>query len=122
MESSAEVKVLHRLVHSVAGLAGTLGFFSLCTHAQKLELQLAEILQDEKTPDTARWPEISRLQNQLEKLALFRLKSNAPSLMPFVTPSLAKTSPLIDIADDDENQARDPSTSFLARLWIKIHG
>lgn len=74
-------------------------------HAQKLELQLAEILQDEKTPDTNRWLEINRLQNQLEKLALFRLKSNAPSLMPFVTQSLAKTSPLIDIVDDDEDQA-----------------
>jgi len=29
----AEVKVLHRLTHSLAGLAGTLGFFSLCIHA-----------------------------------------------------------------------------------------
>lgn len=69
----AEAQVLHRVVHSLTGAAGTFGMHSLGVVARELEQHLAAMLQDEQGPGTVRWQQALIVLERLEKLAQVRL-------------------------------------------------
>lgn len=107
----AEAQALHRLVHSLTGAAGTFGMHSLSVVAHELEQHLAAMLQDEQGPSMVRWREAIHVLERLEKLAQARLQQNAPSLkQPHY--SVAQGSPLIDVVEDDAEQARQLSVAL----------
>ena len=109
---AADAELLHRQVHSLTGSAGTFGMMSLSVLARELEQQIAGLMRGVSAgaalsgDDRARWLAAGDTFARLEQLAKVRIESNAPSLTPPVPQRRASATPLIDLVEDDREQAR----------------
>jgi len=80
-------EVLHRLVHGLAGSAGTFGMHPLSDAARALERRLAAMLKAWQPPTGTEWQVIRADLDRLEQLAHIQLESSAPSLKPPPAPT-----------------------------------
>lgn len=108
----AEAEALHRLVHGLAGSAGTFGMQSVSDAARALEIRLAALLKAGTAPNATEWPAIGADLDRLEKLSRIRLESDAPSLKPPPPPPRIDRSPLIHLVEDDATQAEHLSQAL----------
>ncbi|MGD7035644.1 PAS domain S-box protein [Methylotuvimicrobium buryatense] len=100
-----EAATLHRLVHGLTGSAGTFGMQALSDAARDMEIRLSDLLRSGKTPTDMEWQAVGLAFDSLSRLASLELPTDAPSLPPPPTPKRANHSPLIDIIEDDVDQA-----------------
>jgi diguanylate cyclase (GGDEF)-like protein len=95
--------LLHRLLHTMSGSAGTFGFDELGAHSRKLEVRIKTLM------NGAVWTEV-QLQQFISDVRVY-LVTAVPGAEPVVLPSLpdkpvhlevkASTSPLIYLVDSD---------------------
>lgn len=64
-----EAEVLHRIVHSLTGSAGTFGMQSVSDMARELEAALAVVLDTGAAPDAESWQAVGRALDHLERIA-----------------------------------------------------
>lgn len=102
---SEEAEILHRLVHGLSGSAGTFGMQSLSDAARDMEIRLSDLLRSGNTTIDTEWQAVGIALDNLSRLAGLGLQTDAPTLSPPPTPKRAKHSPLIDIIEDDVDQA-----------------
>ncbi|WP_028484743.1 PAS domain-containing protein [Thioalkalivibrio sp. ALE17] len=96
---------LHRHIHSLIGSAGTFGMQSVSAAARQLEIRLKAIVDSGAAPEEDAWAAIGAELERLQQLAHSPLHSEAPTLTsPQATPRLDRP-PLIDIVEDDTEQA-----------------
>ena len=99
--------LFHRLVHSLAGSAGTFGFVRLGTHARDLELL---IQQYNESSDISTLPAtIEPLLNELRIIANAGPDKHIPEInaSSVSEPALHKKKPLIYLLEDDANLAAE---------------
>ncbi|CCE24550.1 PAS domain S-box protein [Methylotuvimicrobium alcaliphilum] len=100
-----EAATLHRLVHGLTGSAGTFGMQSLSDTARDMEIRLSDLLRSGNTPTDMEWQTVGLALDSLSRLAGLGLQTDAPNLPSPPTPKRANHSPLIDIIEDDIDQA-----------------
>ena len=103
--SPADAEVLHRQVHSITGAAGTFGMHSLSDAARTLETRLAQIIKGGDVPDDQAWTSVLAEVERLQELARRHLEHNAPSLTPPEPTARLDRTPLVDLVEDDAEQA-----------------
>lgn len=100
-----DVQTLQRLVHSLAGSAGTFGMESLSMTARRVEAKIGAVLDAEDSPSEEEWDAIRLELVDLEELAKRLIDSKGA--MPPPPPNSAGrigTPPMVYLVDDDVDQ------------------
>lgn len=105
VESGHDIKhisVLHRLVHTLTGTAGTFSYKKLSIDARALEIMLKDILDEGVQPTSDQQGQISKMLFEIEASSKqdLDIASNDTPIAPFVS---SKTGWKILIVDDDED-------------------
>ncbi|MFN7086277.1 MAG: diguanylate cyclase [Burkholderiales bacterium] len=103
----AAARELRRLLHSLAGSAGTFGFSAVGEAARKAEARLESLLEIPATPATGQLGEMTQLLHELRQTAA--TEQPQPFAVHQASRPEAATRRLVYLVDDDEDFALDLS-------------
>jgi PAS domain S-box-containing protein len=103
--ATQEVEILHRLVHSLTGSAGTFGMRNLSETARQVEAHLARMLRQDEAPDPDEWDAIGEGIERMAEMALSRPDVEAQSAHMPLLPAVAASGSVVHLVMDDRVQA-----------------
>ena len=109
--SRENLALLMRKLHALRGSAGTIGFSKIAEAAAKIEQDLALISAKPTGPSPWVWLQIGENIRSLSSPELLEYRKDRPVITPTQNPRSDEASPLIDLVEDDDEEAE-----FVARI------